>query len=240
MSERDEADPYLVWKGWGTDFAKLKPGDVQYYDSELRDVINLRGDLRVLEVGFGNGAFLAYCASRSWTVTGTELLADLVAIAREAGFDAHHAADLGALPDAAFDLIVAFDVFEHIPPSESVGFLRSLATKLAPGGRIVLRFPNVDTWIGNPLQHGDVTHVNDIGVLKMEYYAREAALELARVRGVRRRGFSTSIIHGLHKYTAGVAIKIYAGVAKALFFPDLRVVLSTSSVVCVLRRRSPV
>ena len=91
-------------------------------------------------------------------------------------------------PDGSFDLIVAFDVFEHIDPHESIGFLRTLTSKLADGGALLLRFPNVDTWIGNPFQYGDVTHVNAIGALKMQYYAKEAGLAILRLRGAKRRG----------------------------------------------------
>jgi hypothetical protein len=234
--QRPPAPGYADWKGWGPeDFGRMSRGDADYFTRETRGLVRPGSVIRVLEVGFGNGVFLSYCRSRGWDVTGTELLPELVEIARAAGFAAHPADELPSLPDGEFDLIIALDVFEHIPPEQSVGFLQTVATKLAVDGALLLRFPNADTWIGNPLQYGDVTHVNAIGALKMQYYAEAAGLRLISYRASRRRRFKTSLIHGLHAYTAGIAIKVIAGISKALYFPDLRVVLSSSSVVCVLR-----
>jgi SAM-dependent methyltransferase len=227
---------YVAWKGWGPGFGTLARGDAAHFTRELRDVVKGKSIRRVLEVGYGNGVFLAYARSNGWQVTGTEIQPELVDLAIDAGYDVRHADELTSLPDGEFDIVVAFDVFEHIDAYASIDFLRELGNKLTPDGSIVLRFPNADSWIGNPFQHGDVTHVNALGVLKVGYYARESGLEIARLRAGTRRGFEASVIHGLHKYTAGVLIKIIAGVAKALYFPDLPVVLSGSSVVCVLRR----
>ncbi len=239
MSLEEHSGPsgYLDWKGWGADgFGALTRGDADYFAREMREIARGRPIRKVLEVGYGNGSFLAYCRSEGWTVTGTELLPELVDIARAAGFEAHSADAISSLPDASFDLVVAFDVFEHVPPDESVAFLAELASKLAHGGVILLRFPNVDTWIGNPFQYGDVTHVNAIGALKMQYYAGKVGLDILRIRGAKRRGFRTSVVHGVHAYTAGVAIKAIAGISKALYFPDLPVVLSSSNLVCTLGR----
>jgi SAM-dependent methyltransferase len=231
---------YMSWKGWDADgFGVLSRGDSDYFSRETRDAIQRGSVPRVLEIGFGNGTFLAYCRSVGWSVTGTELLPELVELATEAGYRAVAADRLDTLADASFDLVVAFDVFEHIPPEHSIAFLTQLASKLRDDGRILLRYPNADTWIGNPFQHGDVTHVNAIGALKMEYYAGEANLEIVRMRATKRRGFRTSIIHGLHAYTAGVLIKAASGLAKVMYFPDVRVVLSSSNVVTLLRKRAP-
>jgi SAM-dependent methyltransferase len=237
VEDPSAASGYTEWKRWTPDaFGRLGRGDAVHLSRELRDVEHDHPVHDVLEVGYGNGTFLAYCRSRGWSVTGTELLPELVETAKAAGYAAHAADELDVLPDASFDLIAGFDVFEHIAPEYSVEFLRTLAAKLRPGGAIMLRYPNADTWIGNPLQNGDITHVNTIGALKMEYYAEQAGLVLETVRAIRRRRFETSVIHGLHAYTAGVIVKAAAGVAKVLYFPDLRVVLSSSNVVSILRK----
>lgn len=231
------ASGYADWKGWNAShFGVLARGDADYFSREVREIVRRRPVHRVLEIGFGNGVFLSYCRSQGWDVAGTELLPELVEMAKAGGFRAYTADELSQLPDRGFDIIVAFDVFEHVPPDQSIEFLTAISAKLADDGALLLRFPNVDTWIGNPLQYGDVTHVNAIGVLKMQYYAERSGLTIRRLRGAKRRGFRTSIIHGVHAYTAGVAIKLIAGLAKALYFPDLPVVLSSSTVVCTLEK----
>lgn len=236
-NEANQSDgAYVAWKGWGAGFGALSRGDTQYFATELREVIRGGNVRRVLEVGYGNGVFLAYAKSQGWSVTGIELQPELVAMAIEAGFDARPAEEVESLPDAEYDLIVAFDVFEHIPPDMSIDYLRNLARKLNSAARIVLRFPNADSWIGNPFQNGDLTHVNAIGALKMGQYAVECGLEVESFRAETRRGFETSFLHGGYKYTAGVLAKLIGGVVKLIYFPTLPVVMSTPNVVCVLRR----
>lgn len=233
-------DDYLAWKGWsdGDAFGMLARGDSQYFTRELRDSVRGRRVHDVLEVGFGNGAFLAYARGQGYRVVGTELLPHLVQAARDAGFESLPAAELDTLDDESFDLIVAFDVFEHIPPEESVEFLATLARKLRSSGAIVVRFPNADSWVGSAFQNGDPTHVNAIGVLKLFFYAQSADLAVDAYRAVSRRGFSTSIVHGVHRLTSAPLIAISSAIKKAMYLPGLPVVLSTGNVVSVLTKRA--
>ena len=228
---------YTGWKGWDqASFGTLQRGDAHYFRREVREAVAGTASPRVLEFGFGHGQFLEFCRQEGWDVSGVELLPELVDAANRAGFVAvrHDATD--DLPDAAFDVAAAFDVLEHIDPAMTVDFLIDIRDKLRPGGYMVLRFPNGDSWLGNPFQNGDPTHTNAMGVLKAKYYAHEAGLELARFRAVSRRGFETSVVHGVHKWTAGLWIRLSAAVRRAIYFPDLPVVLSNGNVVCVLRK----
>jgi len=235
--ERVDTAAYSAWKGWDdtAGFGVVAKGDKAYFDRELRNVRNPVVD--VLEIGFGSGGFLAHCRSKGWNVTGTELSPEQVAAGRAAGFKVHLAEALAELPERSFDLVAAFDVLEHIPESDAVAFLGLLASKTRLGGAILLRYPNADTWLGNVFQYGDPTHVSEIGHYKMQYLADVAGLEIVAYRAPTRRGFRTSAIHGLHAITAGVIAKGIALVQKALYFPGLRVVLSSSNVVCVLSPR---
>ena len=229
---------YSSWKGWAQeDFGVEGRGDRPYYQRELRELMG--ADTRkVLEVGFGNGSVLAFGRARGWVMTATELQPELVATAIRLGYDAHDSTAVDDLPDESYDGIVALDVFEHIPPEASIDFLTVLGRKLRVGGHIVLRFPNADSWLGNPFQNGDPTHVNAIGMVKMTYYARSAGLSVNSFRAAARRGFSTSAVHGLHALTAGNYLKLSAAISRALHFPALPIVLSTSDVVCALTRRA--
>lgn len=239
MSESTDAahNDYISWKGWvdGAPFGRPGRGDSAYFDAELREALRGRELRDVLEIGFGNGAFLAYARERGWNAVGLELLPELVAEATAAGFDARPSNHLAELPAESFDAVVAFDVFEHIDPAESVAFLTSLRRVLRPGGTIVLRFPNADSHLGLPFQNGDPTHVNAIGVLKLQYYARAARLGLVGFRGTARRGFATSVIHGVHRLTAGPLARLGGLLTRAIFLPGLPIVLWSGNVVAVLR-----
>jgi 2-polyprenyl-3-methyl-5-hydroxy-6-metoxy-1,4-benzoquinol methylase len=235
--------PYVAWKGWvdETPFGRIDAGETKYFDSELREITAHGAAIsEVLEIGFGNGSFLAYCAARGWNVVGTEQDTELLRIGTASGFTVHPADYLSSLPDRSFDLIAMFDVLEHIPQDAMVDFLSTLEHKIRVGGAILFRFPNSDSWIGNPLQNGDPTHVTAIGYLKMTYFALQADLEIRRFRGTRRKGFSSSFIHGLYALIAGPIIAVSASIKRALYFPGLPVVLTTSNVVCIVGTRNTV
>jgi SAM-dependent methyltransferase len=241
--QRDRASEslwYSKWKGWGAvgQFGHLSPGESQYFGKELRDVRRHGRPIHdVLEVGFGNGAFLSYCRERGWNVSGTELGPDMVSAGREAGFNVFPADELARVPEKSVDLVAAFDVLEHIPSDEIVSFLIELSTKLRDGGMMLFRFPNADSWLGNAMQNGDPTHVSAIGYLKMAYFALQANLDIVKFRGATRHGFATSFVNGVYSLVAGPIIAVIALLKRMLYFPGIPVVLSTSNVICVVRRR---
>jgi SAM-dependent methyltransferase len=231
---------YVEWKGWveRTPFGYLAAGESAYFDSELRDVRVAPSGIRdVLEIGYGNGAFLSYCRKRGWNVTGTELESGLVQAGIDAGFAVFASDRMDEISNRAFDLIAVFDVLEHIPQDAVPAFLTELSLKLREGGKIIFRFPNADSWLGNALQNGDPTHTNAIGYLKMTFFALQSGLEVVKFRGARRHGFATSFINGLYSLVAGPIIAVSSTIKRALYFPGLPVVLSTSNVVCIVGQR---
>lgn len=233
---------YVEWKGWvdQTPFGHLSAGESAYFDSELRDVrAGVGGITDVLEIGYGNGAFLSYCRDRGWAITGTELEPGLVQAGTDAGFAVFASDRMDEIADGSFDLIAVFDVLEHIPQDAVPGFLAELARKLREGGKILFRFPNADSWLGNALQNGDPTHVNAIGYLKMTYFALQSGLEVVKFRGARRHGFATSFVNGVYAIVGGAVIALVSAITRALYFPGLPIVLSTSNVVCIVGRRVP-
>ena len=230
---------YVEWKGWvdQTAFGFLSVGEAAYFTSELKDVrVDPHGIRDVLEIGYGNGAFLAHCRSKGWNVTGTELDPGLVQAGIDSGYEVFAADRMHMLAGRSFDLIAVFDVLEHIRQEAVPSFLTELSLMLREGGRMLFRFPNADSWLGNPLQNGDSTHVTAIGYLKMTFFALQSGLEIVTFRGARRHGFATSFANGIYALIAGPVIAVSARIKRALYFPGLPVVLTTSNVVCLVRR----
>lgn len=100
---------------------------------------------RVLDVGCGAGYGSAELANTASSVTGIDISADAVAYATEhyqrqnLQFQQAGAAQL-PFPDAAFDLVVAFEVIEHLTDWEQL--IAEARRVLSPGGQFVVSTPN--------------------------------------------------------------------------------------------------
>ncbi|MDX2237461.1 MAG: class I SAM-dependent methyltransferase [Hyphomonadaceae bacterium] len=168
-------DRYQEWKGWGgaDAFTVRDPG---YYRAEFRG-LPLKG-ARVIEIGFGDGACLAWLKSVGAEVTGLEIQEGLVALARERGFDARLADDFDWSAHAgAIDLICGFDVLEHFGDDAMADLLRRCAVALKHGGVCLFRTPNGASPFGLHLQHADITHVTPVTGARMRHLLLEKRLD---------------------------------------------------------------
>ncbi len=111
---------------------------------------------RMLDVGCGNGDFLAAMKERGWEVHGTEFSAAAARISREKGIEVREG-DLraAAFPDGYFDVVTLWHVLEHLP--EPLADLAEVRRVLRPDGRLVVEVPNIavptfrscgDAWFG--------------------------------------------------------------------------------------------
>jgi SAM-dependent methyltransferase len=99
----------------------------------------------VLEVGCGPGLMLAAFRRRGWRVLGIERNEKVTESARKSLGLEIVAVPVEALSkDARFDLIIMFQVLEHI--ADPVALLRECAKRLAPGGRLIINVPNFSSW----------------------------------------------------------------------------------------------
>ncbi len=103
----------------------------------------VRPGVRLLEIGAGTGAMLRALTDRGAIATGVELRQDLIDEAHR------HFGDLPILrvtgtalphPDASFDVVASFDVFEHIPDTDA--HLAEVRRVLKPGGCYLIQTPN--------------------------------------------------------------------------------------------------
>jgi len=95
---------------------------------------------RVLEVGCGAGDLLAHLAARGCQVVGVDASESARAEARSraAAFGPGYVVRAD-LPDETFDLVLAFEVLEHI--EDELGALRGFAAHVRPGGHLLLSVP---------------------------------------------------------------------------------------------------
>jgi len=170
---------YVQWKHWHGDFC-ASDRDVRYFAAEFSGIeLNAK---RVLEIGFGNGSFLAWAKAQGALVAGTEIDEVMLAHARAHGFDAYPAAlDVLATATPRFNLVVAFDVFEHWDKDTLIANLKCIATLLDAGGLLLARFPNGHSPFGRVHQHGDITHQTALSKSSMEQLAGMTGFTVVRV-----------------------------------------------------------
>ena len=97
----------------------------------------------ILEIGTGTGGLLHTLRTRGHRVRGVEINPDLIAEARRWFGELPVQAVAGTVlpfPDATFDIVISFDVFEHI--KDSAAPLREVHRVLRRGGRYLIQTPN--------------------------------------------------------------------------------------------------
>ncbi len=126
--------------------AEQPPRHLGNLDANLRFLEQtgvLTPSAEILEIGSGTGALLHELRQRKLRAQGVELREAFIAQARAwyGDLPISHVTGL-ALPfrDRSFDVVMSFDVFEHI--SDSDAHLREVARVLKPGGSYVLQTPN--------------------------------------------------------------------------------------------------
>lgn len=160
MSEQNSVpDPlygsYLRFKEWNDTHDKSAH---RIFQMELAS-LDLQAGARVLELGFGEGRFLDFAKDEGYTVTGIEIIPELVAAAEKRGHDVILGGldVLGKLTDR-YDLVVALDVIEHLDRDELKTLFQQCAVLLRPGGSVFLRCPNGSSPFSLGHQNSDLTH----------------------------------------------------------------------------------
>jgi 2-polyprenyl-3-methyl-5-hydroxy-6-metoxy-1,4-benzoquinol methylase len=128
----------------GHSLLRLLPRQQQTIDAEFRFLPHPRSTstARLLDVGCGNGSFLALAAKAGWTCFGCD--PDTSARRTAGGSGATiRAGSAEVWNDAAgsFDAITMHHVLEHVP--DPVQTLRTLHRLLRPGGFLYLDLPNI-------------------------------------------------------------------------------------------------
>lgn len=173
-----EYSKYIVWKKWHMkDFGLVNPGLAFYFDQIFKPMLKVKSS--VLEIGFGNGELLGYLRAHGHEVVGVEVNGVLVEWAKKSGYNAHQ----GLIWDITgwhekFDLVVAFDVVEHLGEKELHALFAWVRRYLKNEGKLILRFPEGASPLGLASQHGDFTHVTTLTKQKVEALCAEHEMVL--------------------------------------------------------------
>ncbi len=96
---------------------------------------------RILEIGCSSGDLLCLLRDRGADVSGVEPGDIPRAVAHSRGLDV--VARLEDVQGGPFDMVVLFDVLEHLP--NPVSTLEWISTRLSPKGQVVVGVPNIES-----------------------------------------------------------------------------------------------
>lgn len=230
---------YSRWKSWdANNFGKISNNQLAYFQSEIRRIPkSFSQTLKVLEIGFGDGSFLKYSQLNGWDIFGTEANETLVNLAHSKGFKAVNSDNLIIYDSDSFDLIVAFDVLEHIAKNKILDFLQEVDRVLRGGGFFIARFPNGDSPFGLPHQNGDFTHVSSIGSGMVTYMASQVNFQIIFIGGQSEPIIGCNLLLAIHRIFT-LPLKWFINkLINLVFFPRKKIAFLSPNMTIIFKSR---
>lgn len=157
------------------------------YRREIGPWLPADRDAAILEIGCGVGALLDCCRDLGYRrVEGIDVSPEQVELCRRRGHAAvEKAAALPFLRAAGqtWTAIVMSDVLEHLPRQQVIPTLEEAYARLRPGGRVILRVPNLSNPFNLRTRYVDFTHESG--------FTLESAAQVLRTAG-----FRVEAVHG--------------------------------------------
>lgn len=141
--------------------------DYKFSDGKLIPLLkpwlgNLNRDAHCLDLGCGHGNVLHALRTLGFQrLEGVDLSAEQVEIARK---EFPQVEQMGVMEKlqmatpATYNLITLFDVIEHLTKTEILDLFELIASRLAPGGMLIVHCPNGDSPFVGTVRYGDFTH----------------------------------------------------------------------------------
>ncbi len=150
----------------------------------------------ILDLGCGFGGLLSALRSGGYTnLHGVDISAEQVALARHLGFEQVRCEGaqefLGGTADGTYDVVIAFDVLEHLSRAELFAIGKEIRRVLKPGGRLVVHVPNGEGLFFGSILFGDLTHELAFTRRSLNQLAGACGMRLARTLE------DTPSVHGL-------------------------------------------
>jgi 2-polyprenyl-3-methyl-5-hydroxy-6-metoxy-1,4-benzoquinol methylase len=120
-------------------------------------------EVRILDLGCGHGAIMYFLRAAGYhNVTGIDTSPEQVAAAHEFGLTNVHCGNvypfLKGSPEGLYEVIIAFDILEHLTKVELLELGDQIHRVLTPGGRLIMHAPNAEAVFFGTIRYGDLTH----------------------------------------------------------------------------------
>jgi 2-polyprenyl-3-methyl-5-hydroxy-6-metoxy-1,4-benzoquinol methylase len=114
-----------------------------------------------LDIGCGSGQFLYFLRREGYTdLLGIDLDREQTTIGKELGLDCRCSSVMDYFSESSktFGLIAMLDILEHFTREELFPLLELVASRLDPGGKLIVSVPNADSPHGSRAIYADITH----------------------------------------------------------------------------------
>jgi 2-polyprenyl-3-methyl-5-hydroxy-6-metoxy-1,4-benzoquinol methylase len=137
---------------------------------------------RILDLGCGSGTLLHFLKEAGYRrVVGVDSSSEQILQAGEGGINEAHHSDVFGFVDStrseSYDVVVAFDVIEHLTKSELFKLADGVYRILSPNGLWIIHAPNAEGIFGTRVRYADLTHE--------QAFTRESMEQLTRAAGFR-------------------------------------------------------
>jgi SAM-dependent methyltransferase len=141
------------------DFASRLP----YLHKIVRTFFPADKRARVLDLGCGHGALLYVARQQGYVdIVGVDISAEQIETARGLGITEAKQSDLFAFlssqQSASFDIVITFDVIEHLNKSSLMSVIDGVHRILKPTGNWLIHVPNAESPFFGRVRYGDFTH----------------------------------------------------------------------------------
>ena len=137
-------------------------------------------DAAIVDLGCGAGDLVRAARTAGYTdITGIDRAPSQVRLAEALDIDGICEGDLldaiADFADESYDVIVTFDVLEHLDTEEAFRLADHVRRVLKPGGRWILHVPNGESPFFGRVRYGDLTHERAFVRESLEQLARASA-----------------------------------------------------------------
>lgn len=157
-----EIDYSYHYRKWHNDTPEYIAGVVDCYHRLLRPYLPADKDAPVLDIGCGMGFMMLALKELGFThVSGIDSDSGQVASCRAKGLEVTQVSDSAAYlreHPGTYQLLLAFDLLEHIPPAHQMEFVSAMANSLRNGGRLIGTTPNANSSLAGRYRYLDWTH----------------------------------------------------------------------------------
>jgi 2-polyprenyl-3-methyl-5-hydroxy-6-metoxy-1,4-benzoquinol methylase len=134
-----------------------------YLQRLIRQYFPADRNAAILELGCGSGALLHFSRQAGYlNMEGVDLAPDQIALAERLGISGVRLGDaietLNATATASLDVVIAFDLIEHLPDEFLLPFIDEVSRVLKTGGRLIIHAPNGESPFCSRMRYWDLTH----------------------------------------------------------------------------------